>query len=233
MYKLTSLLLALLCPIISFANEVYSIKGLVTDNENRPMPGAHILVSGTSLGVASAPDGSFLIDNLPSGTYTLNTSFAGYNTEYITIQVPSEEPVLINLRPAVYNINQIVVTGTRNPKPLKDSPVLTQVLTTGSLEAADMPEVATALENTLPGIEFSYGAYGSNINMFGLSGNYVLFLRDGNRLAGENNGNIDYGRLTLLGTDRIEIVRGASSVLYGSNAMAGVVNIISALRWIR
>lgn len=228
MYKLTSLLLALLCPIISFANEVYSIKGLVTDNENRPMPGAHILVSGTSLGVASAPDGSFLIDNLPSGTYTLNTSFAGYNTEYITIQVPSEEPVLINLRPAVYNINQIVVTGTRNPKPLKDSPVLTQVLTTGSLEAADMPEVATALENTLPGIEFSYGAYGSNINMFGLSGNYVLFLRDGNRLAGENNGNIDYSRLTLLGTDRIEIVRGASSVLYGSNAMAGVVNIISA-----
>src|SRR5690606_13737000 len=191
MYKLTSLLLALLCPIISFANEVYSIKGLVTDNENRPMPGAHILVSGTSLGVASAPDGSFLIDDLPSGTYTLNESFAGYNTEYITIQVPSEEPVLINLRPAVYNINQIVVTGTRNPMPLKDSPVLTQILTTVSLEATEMPEVATALDNNLPGIEFSYGAYRSNINMFGLSGNYVLFLRDGNWLAGENNSNID------------------------------------------
>lgn len=227
MYRLTLLILALLWPLGLFSNEAYSIKGLVTDNDNLPMPGAHILVSGTSIGVASGPDGSFVIVNIPSGTYTLNTSFAGYTTEHVKVQVPSDEPVILKLKPSVYNINQIVVTGTRNPKPLKDSPILTQVLTTYSLEAAGLPDLTAALENTIPGIEFSYGAYGSNINMFGLSGNYVLFLRDGNRLVGENNGNIDYGRLSMLNTDRIEIVRGASSVLYGSNAMAGVVNIIS------
>src|SRR5690554_5273954 len=128
---------------------------------------------------------------------------------------------------AVYDLNQVVVTGTRHPRPLRTSPVLTQVVGQEQLRRGDWGEVTQVLENQLPGIEFSHGAYGSNISMMGLPGNYVLFLRDGNRISGESNANIDYQRLGLLNTGRIEIVRGASSVLYGSNAMAGVVHLLS------
>lgn len=223
-----SVLLALLLGCVNlFAADTYSISGVITDAESNPLPGAHVFVNGTSRGAASSSDGTFIIRNLPPGNYTLNISYSGYGTEHNKIELPLSAPLTIVLKPVIYNINQIVITGTKNPKPLKESPVLTQLISSSKLAASGNMEIMSALENSVPGIEFSHGAYGSNVSMMGLSGNYVLFLKDGNRLAGENNGNIDYHRLSLINADRIEIVRGASSVLYGSNAMAGVVNIIT------
>ena len=144
-----------------------------------------------------------------------------------TPEGPTTTTLPLDSLAAVYDLNQVVVTGTRHPRPLRTSPVLTQVVGQEQLRRGDWGEVTQVLENQLPGIEFSHGAYGSNISMMGLPGNYVLFLRDGNRISGESNANIDYQRLGLLNTGRIEIVRGASSVLYGSNAMAGVVHLLS------
>ena len=66
-----------------------------------------------------------------------------------------------------------------------------------------------------------------NINMMGFGGKYVLFLMDGERMAGETFDNIDYDRIDLDNIERIEIIKGASSSLYGSNALGGVINIIT------
>lgn len=126
-------------------------------------------------------------------------------------------------------LDQVVVTGTRTPKLLKDSPVLTRVITEADIRKTDATNISDLLQSELPGIEFSYSMNQQvSLNMQGFGGNSVLFLVDGERLAGETLDNVDYSRLNMSNVGKIEIVKGAASTLYGSNAVGGVVNIISA-----
>lgn len=123
---------------------------------------------------------------------------------------------------------QVVITGTRTPKLLKESPILTRVISERDINKIDATNISDLLQTELPGIEFTYSMNQQvSLNMQGFSGNSVLFLIDGERLAGETLDNVDYSRLNLADVGRIEIVKGASSSLYGSNAVGGVVNIIS------
>ncbi|MCM1163224.1 MAG: TonB-dependent receptor [Muribaculaceae bacterium] len=125
-------------------------------------------------------------------------------------------------------LNTVVVTGTRTPKLLKDSPVLTRVISALDIKRTDATNISDLLQSELPGIEFSYSMNQQvSLNMQGFGGNSVLFLVDGERLAGETLDNVDYNRLNLNNVGRIEIVKGGASALYGSNAVGGVVNIIS------
>lgn len=125
-------------------------------------------------------------------------------------------------------LNTVVVTGTRTPKLLKDSPVLTRVISDIDIRKSDATNISDLLQTELPGIEFSYSMNQQvALNMQGFGGNSVLFLVDGERLAGETLDNVDYNRLNMINVGRIEIVKGGASALYGSNAVGGVVNIIS------
>lgn len=125
-------------------------------------------------------------------------------------------------------LNTVVVTGTRTPKLLKNSPILTRVITAGDIRKSDATNISDLLQSELPGIEFSYSMNQQvNLNMQGFGGNSVLFLVDGERLAGETLDNVDYNRLNMNNIGRIEIVKGGASALYGSNAVGGVVNLIS------
>lgn len=126
------------------------------------------------------------------------------------------------------NLDEVVVTGTRTPKLLKDSPILTRVIALDEIKKTDATNISDLLEIELPGIEFSYSMNQQvSLNMQGFGGNSVLFLIDGERVAGETLDNVDYNRLNLNNAGKIEIVKGAASSLYGSNAVGGVVNIIS------
>ena len=123
---------------------------------------------------------------------------------------------------------QVVVTGTRTPKLLKESPILTRVISENDIRKVDATNISDLMQSELPGIEFTYSMNQQvSLNMQGFSGNSVLFLVDGERLAGETLDNVDYSRLNLADVGRIEIVKGASSSLYGSNAVGGVINLIS------
>ena len=125
------------------------------------------------------------------------------------------------------DMNEVVVTATRTPLPLKNTPVITRVITSRDIERSGAVTLQQALERELAGVEFHQAGYGSSLSFQGLDSRYVLFLLDGERIAGETYGNIDYSRLPLSIVSRIEVVRGASSVLYGSNAMGAVVNVIT------
>lgn len=126
------------------------------------------------------------------------------------------------------NLDEVVVTGTRTPKLLKDSPILTRVITSADIRKSDATNIADLLQSELPGIEFSYSMNQQvSLNMQGFGGNSILFLIDGERVAGETLDNVDYNRLNLNNAGKVEIVKGGASSLYGSNAVGGVVNIIS------
>lgn len=125
-------------------------------------------------------------------------------------------------------LETVVVTATRTPKLLKDTPVVTRVVSSAEISRSGKQDIAGLLEQQLPGVEFSLGmAQNQQINMSGFGGGGILFLLDGERLAGETLDNPDYSRLNLQNAERVEIVKGAASSLYGSNATGGVVNIIS------
>ena len=124
-------------------------------------------------------------------------------------------------------IKEVVVTATRSQKKLKDVPVTVQVVTAEDIKKSQSTDFKTFLENEFSGINFTYDGGSPNINMMGFGGKYVLFLMNGERMAGETFDNIDYDRIDIDNIERIEIIKGASSSLYGSNAIGGVINIIT------
>ena len=129
---------------------------------------------------------------------------------------------------SIFTVNPVVVTATRTPKALKDVPVVTRVIGLDDIRRTDATNIQDLLTTELPGLEFGYAmSREPALNMGGFGGNAILFLVDGERLAGETMDNVDYSRLNLDNVGRVEIVKGAASALYGANAVGGVVNLIS------
>ena len=125
-------------------------------------------------------------------------------------------------------LEPVVVTASLSPKALKDAPVVTRLITLHDIKITDATNIQDMLTQEIPGLEFGLAmSQETSLNMSGFGGNAVLFLVDGERMAGETMDNVDYNRMNLDNVGRIEIVKGASSALYGSNAVGGVVNIIS------
>ena len=130
------------------------------------------------------------------------------------------------------DLEPVVVTASHTPKALKDAPVVTRLITLHDIRITDATNIQDMLIQELPGLEFGFAmGQETSLNMSGFGGNAVLFLVDGERMAGETMDNVDYNRMNLDNVGRIEIVKGASSALYGSNAVGGVVNIISRENW--
>lgn len=203
--------------------------GSVTDSRHRPLPGATVIVKERpKLGAVADAKGHYEL-LLPDDTvYTLTARFIGYADSTRTVSRNQYGPLDFHLIEKTRELDQIVVTGTRTPKLLKDVPVITRVITESDIRRTDATHIGDLLQAELPGIEFSYSMnQQTSLNMSGFGGNSVLFLVDGERLAGETLDNVDYNRLNMDNVQRIEIMKGAASSLYGSNAVGGVVNIIS------
>lgn len=228
MKKLTVILLLGLL-FAANASAQRRISGTVSDSNGKPIPGATVTVKELpAIGVVSDSEGYYTLSLPGSRPYTLQVSFIGYDP--VTESVNGNHAGMLNFRLKENNImlDQIVVTGTRTPKLLKDVPIVTRVISEQDIRRTDATHIGDLLQTELPGIEFSYSMNQQILlNMSGFGGNSVLFLVDGERLAGETLDNVDYNRLNMDNVQRIEIVKGAASSLYGSNAVGGVVNIIS------
>ena len=229
--KYAFLLFALLfiCPLVNAEGSCYYISGKISDiKSEEPLPLINIGLSGTTKGVVSDNNGEFVLKNISEGTYTLIVSGVGYEKKQIELVVNGNIIGLdIQLNESVLELDQIVVTATRTERTLKNVPVSIQVLSSRSLEKMQVSNFRDVLEYEMSGVEFTNNGGYANINMLGFGGKYVLFLIDGERMAGESFDNIDYNRIDMDNIEQVEIVKGASSSLYGSNAVGGVINIIS------
>ena len=207
-----------------------TVAGTVSDVKGSPLPGVEITVEGSStLYTATGEDGRYSITVPDGGKAVLHFYLLGFLSQDISLAEHPEGSVDVVLEEDYMNLETVVVTGTRTPRLLKNSPILTRVITVQDIERVDALNIGDLLEAELPGIEFSYAMDQQvTLNMQGFGGNSVLFLVDGERIAGETLDNIDYNRLNLDNVQRVEIIKGAASSLYGSNAVGGVVNLISA-----
>ncbi len=218
------LLMAVL-PIITVAQHG-TIK-VIDEKSGQGLPYVHISLrlpeNGKELFLVANSNG--VVDNPYQDTCLISISYMGYKTLQDTL-FPQASSTFY-LEPDIFDLDQVVVTATRTNKALKDAPVITQVINSRAIKNSGTTRVDELLTQEVPGLEMQRGGFGSDIKLQGLDAKNILILVDGERLAGETGNNIDYSRLNTANVERIEVVKGAASALYGSQAMGGVINIIT------
>ena len=211
------------------ASQKNDVTGTVLSKTDRsPLAGASVSVKELpGSGTVTDESGKYSLEIPVDRELTLQVSYMGYVTH--TAKINGKTTVKdFMLEEDLIGMEAVVVTGTRTPKSLKNVPVITRVITADEIRKTDATSVVDVLETALPAIETSYSMdMQPSLNIQGFSGNSVLFLVDGERMAGETMNDVDFSRLNMDGVERVEIVRGAASSIYGSNAVGGVVNIIT------
>ena len=205
---------------------------VVEEGTRRPLAGALVSLSASkdlthALKAITDTDGKALLRLKQNGmVYYYQVSMTGYIPASGTVSA-SENEISVTMSEDVMCLNGAVVTGSRTERPVKLSPVTTQVLGGKALVDAGYSDLQHALQQETPGMNIQKVGFGNEISMQGLDARHVLFLQDGERMTGDMAGNLDYERFNLHAIDRVEIVKGASSTLYGSRASGAVINLIS------
>lgn len=219
----------LLCTNYVFAqNKGFDISGQVIDrNTDEPLMGVYITTG--KQGAQTDAKGNFVIKDVPSGEVKLSTMFySSYPTASQHIILSRDTTLTFSIAERVFAMDEVVVTGTRTEKRLSESPVLTTVIRQREIQKAGSASTLEALQDNLPGLVISPNAMGNNMRIKGLNSRYILFLVDGERLVGEGaGGNVNLDQIDVNSIKKIEMINGASSALYGSNAVGAVINIIT------
>jgi len=230
MKSLILIFLFLLSANLLFASRIVGKISAIPDGE--PIVGANIYLQNTPFGSASNDKGEFELEGIPSGEYTLIATYIGYkliNPPLLT--VGSDEQIVCNLEMEedIYQTDDIVVTGTRSKRLIKDSPVSTEVIHADEIINLGAKNVGEVLEERAGILITQDGARGGILSaqLQGLNDEHTLILVDGVPVIGRIAGQLDLSRLSVQNIQRIEIVKGAASSLYGSEAVGGVVHIIT------
>ena len=128
------------------------------------------------------------------------------------------------------HLQEVIVTGTRTERSVATLPLPTQIITGESIKKSGLSRLNEIIQEQTGLITVPDFGGGEGIQMQGLDATYVMILIDGQPLLGRSAGTLDLSRISVNNIERIEIVKGASSCLYGSEALAGVVNIITKSR---
>src|SRR5947207_4629164 len=227
-------LLALAAPAPASA-QGGSIGGKVTDEQGGALSGAQITLDQSGKGAVSGADGSYLIEAVSAGAHTLRVRLIGYRGQTVSVSVSGSQRAAHNFTLASdpLNLEAVVVTGTQTPRTKLETSNATTVLS-----AADLVQVAprstTEMLRYVPGftrVESSGGEVNENIGMRGILGvEYVMFLEDGLPVFPTMHTffmNADNLFRADENIDRMEVVRGGSSSLFGSNTPGAIVNFIN------
>jgi iron complex outermembrane receptor protein len=215
----------------SSADAAPPIVGVVRDGAGNGLPNARIVINELNRSILSANDGSFVIRAIRPGTYHLDVTLLGYAPSHAVVTVPvegSDVRVEIVLRPTVLSLEGINVTASpRSADPLN----ITQSTVELSGKALER-NLGTSVAQTLasqPGLSVRYGGPAASTPVIrGLAGERVLVVQNGQRTGDLSSTSADHAlSVDPLAASRIEVVRGPASLLYGNNALGGVVNVIS------
>ena len=200
-----------------------SIRGKVVNAEtNEPVAEANIRIDHSLSGCTTNSKGEFSIGNLSDKKHVLRVTHISYVPLSYTVDNNQKE-VVIKLQESYTNIGQVVVTGTGTHHRMTDSPVPVSVITAKDLSSSNVSTLDEALQKLSPSFSSMTTGMGTTLSLNGLPDNYFIFLENGKRLEGDDT----YARINIANIKRIEILNGASSALYGTNAIGGVVNIIT------
>ena len=126
-----------------------------------------------------------------------------------------------------YNLNPVVVTGSGHHQRLKSTTTPVHVLSAQEIREQGITTFDGALQRMMPQVSMAPNSMGSQLRLNGLGNKYILILVNGQKLSGDISNNVDLNRINMARVKRIEVLDGAASSLYGSDAIAGVINIIT------
>ncbi|WP_419700138.1 TonB-dependent receptor [Mucilaginibacter sp. NFX135] len=222
----------LLLFILLITNKLFAqngiLKGRVIAN-NEPLSYASVSIKGLGRGASTNTKGYFEIKNIPPGTYGITITSIGYEADTIRITINNDEPVIKNvtLKEKPSKLNEVVVTGVSRATQLRSNPVPITVMGKKEIEQHVNNNIIDAIIKGVPGV--SAVTTGPNISkpfIRGLGYNRVLTLYDGIRQEGQQWGDEHGIEIDQYGIGRAEVVKGPASLTYGSDALAGVINLI-------
>ena len=200
----------------------------VEEKTKAPISNVNIFVPELEIGTLTDSNGIFSIPVEKFGSYTINFSHIGYEFEQIVVEVPIEEHVIVQMEETFFEMDEIVVTSTRTSKLFRDVPVITEVITKTEIDDSGTLNVAELLAQR-SGISFLTSVEGAAMfNLLGMDSRYILVLIDGQPVTGKFNSRVSLDQIPTNSVERIEIIKGPSSSLYGSEAMGGVINIFTS-----
>lgn len=205
------------------------IKGKVTEG-GQPIPFASILVKNSVQSTAADENGDYALQ-LPVGSYTIEASSIGYLSQQkkVTITAKSETILNFELEESAFNLDQVVITASRTKQRRQEASVIVTVTNSEILDKTQSLSLSEGL-NFQPGLRMETNCQNcgfSQVRMNGLDGAYSQILLDSRPVFSALNGVYGLDQIPANMIERIEVVRGGGSALYGSNAIAGTINIIT------
>ncbi len=195
------------------------------------IPFANIIVKGTNIGTITDVTGHYKLANLPLGKNIIVASAIGYKAqeEEVFMEKGKAVELFFELEEDVLQLEQVVVTGTRTKHYIKEVPLRTEVITAKEIETRNANNLFQLFEGT-PGIRVEQQCQYCNytmIRMQGLGAEHTQILINGQPIYSGLAGVYGLQQISTIDIDRVEIVKGAGSALYGSSAVAGAINIIT------
>ena len=218
------ILLIISLPAMLQAQEL-SVSGTVTDQNGKPVSYATVFVVETKDGVSTNEDGTFKLTGLNAGTYNLQITRIGHKTIKKTVEVQNGIVLNFSLEEDNTQLNEVTVTATRTSRAVENVPLPVEIISEEQIEQMGSFRLNEVLMEQA-GLQI-VSDHGTGLQMQGLSSDYIKILIDGEPVIGRTAGTLDLSRISVNNIAQIEVLRGPSSSLYGSEAMAGVVNIIT------
>ncbi len=237
MFNVISHILLLLCflTVAGYAQGQTKLTGVVKDNEGNYVPLANIVILSLNRGTFSGKGGFYELPDLPTGEHTITVSHVSYETRVLTVTTNSKQKVVVmdvKLVPLTVKMPGVIITGEVNSVPgLLDLPLRSHRISIE--EIAVTPAISTqALLGSIPGIHISSesGIFSSSdVNIRGIAKGQTgtLVIIDGIPANKSDGGSVNWNIIDKDLIANLEIIKGPGSALFGSNAMGGVINILS------
>lgn len=224
------IILFMLFSSILKADNTFNISGKITSN-NKALPFVNVYLKNTKKGTVSKDNGNFIIQNVPEGDYVLIASFTGFKPFQKAISLKGQDIIIdINLEEDMF-LDEVVVTGTLKPVNRLDSPVPVEVYSPTFLKKNPAPNIFEALQ-TVNGVRPQINCSVCNtgdIHINGLEGPYTLVLIDGMPIVSGLSTVYGLSGIPSSLIEQVEIIKGPASSLYGSEAVGGLINVITKL----
>ncbi|MBI5856209.1 MAG: TonB-dependent receptor [Sphingobacteriales bacterium] len=228
MKQYSLLFTGLFSALIAFSQQKISLTGKVTDaRTGEPLPGATIYLADDKVGTSADSSGRYILKNISPGHHVVEVSFTGYGSFTEHIEITRSKEKNFSLSTVVIENEAVIVTGVAGATAIKKSPVPVTSLRKNNLVQATSANIIDALTH-VPGVsQISTGPSVSKPVIRGLGYNRIVIINEGIRQEGQQWGDEHGVEIDELSVGRVEILKGPASLMYGSDALAGVINFIT------